>query len=172
MLVELSVMEQRYQAVLEILVQGATVTEVARRYGVSRASVHTWIRRYEAGSVAALADRSHRPDHHPRQLAADIEALLCEMRRAHPRWGPRRLLHQLGRRGVEQPVSRSTVYRVLVRNHLVDATARKRRREDYRRWEREAPMQLWQLDVMEPVRLEGGKEAKLVSGSTTTRGSA
>ncbi|MGH9009458.1 MAG: IS481 family transposase, partial [Acidimicrobiia bacterium] len=163
MLVELSVMEQRYQAVLEVLVHGATVTEVARRYGVSRASVHAWIRRYQTGSIAALADRSHRPDHHPRQLAADIEAVLCEMRRAHPRWGPRRLVYELGRRKGKE-VSRSSVYRILVRNHLVDGKARKRRREDYVRWQREAPMQLWQLDVMEPVRLEGGRQAKLVSG--------
>lgn len=164
MLVELSVMEQRYQAVLEVVVHGAAVAEVAHRYGVSRASVHTWIRRYEVGSVAGLADRSHRPAHHPRQLATEIEALICEMRRAHPRWGPRRLVHELGRRDVEQAVSRSTVYRVLVRNHLVDGKARRRRREDFKRWERDSPMQLWQIDVMEPVRLVGGKVAKLVSG--------
>jgi transposase-like protein len=33
MLVELSVMEQRYHAVMEVI-SGAPVTEVARRYGV------------------------------------------------------------------------------------------------------------------------------------------
>lgn len=35
MLVELNVVEQRYQAVLEVLHQGATVTDVARRNGVT-----------------------------------------------------------------------------------------------------------------------------------------
>jgi hypothetical protein len=35
MLVELSVMEQRYHAVMEV-VSSAPVSEVARRYGVSR----------------------------------------------------------------------------------------------------------------------------------------
>lgn len=39
MLVELSVKEQRYHAVMEVL-SGAPVTEVARRYGVSRRAVH------------------------------------------------------------------------------------------------------------------------------------
>ena len=39
MLVELGVVEQRYQAALEVL-NGATVTEVARRYGVVRHTVH------------------------------------------------------------------------------------------------------------------------------------
>ena len=38
MFVELSVMEQRYHAVMEV-VSGVPVTEVARRYGVSRQAV-------------------------------------------------------------------------------------------------------------------------------------
>jgi hypothetical protein len=36
MLVELDLVEQRYQAVLEVLNDGATVTDVARRYGCAR----------------------------------------------------------------------------------------------------------------------------------------
>ena len=40
MLVELSVMEQRYQAVLAVVQDGWKVTEVAARLGVSRQSVH------------------------------------------------------------------------------------------------------------------------------------
>jgi transposase-like protein len=48
-LVELSVMEQRYQAVLAVVQDGWKVTEVARRLGVSRQSVHNWIARYEKG---------------------------------------------------------------------------------------------------------------------------
>ena len=47
MLVELGVVEQRYQAVLEVLA-GTPVTEVARRYGVVSQTVHTWLRRYAA----------------------------------------------------------------------------------------------------------------------------
>ena len=60
MLVELSVMEQRYHAVMEV-VSGAPVTEVARRYGVSRQAVHGWLGRYEREGLAGLADHSHRP---------------------------------------------------------------------------------------------------------------
>jgi len=157
-LVELSVVEQRYHAVMEVLAGGVAVTEVAERYGVSRKSVHAWVNRYRAEGLAGLADRSHRPHGHPLQLAAEVEAQLVEMRRAHPKWGPRRLGHELGRAGVEVVPSRSTIYRVLVRNQLVAATARKRRRQDYRRWERPVPMQLWQLDVMGSVFLADGTE--------------
>ena len=46
MLVELGAVEQRYRAVLEVLEEGVSVTEVARRYGVARQTVHGWLRRY------------------------------------------------------------------------------------------------------------------------------
>ena len=46
MLVELGLVEQRYKAVSEVLVEGVTVSEVATRFGVSRQSVHAWLRRY------------------------------------------------------------------------------------------------------------------------------
>jgi hypothetical protein len=42
-----------------------------------------------------------------------------------------------------EPVpSASTVYRRLVRQGLVEAKRRSRRRDDYKRWERDAPMAL------------------------------
>jgi transposase-like protein len=47
-LVELGVVEQGYRAVLEVLQEGAPVTEVARRYGVARQRVHEWLARYGA----------------------------------------------------------------------------------------------------------------------------
>ena len=52
MLVELGVVEQRYRAVLEVLQDGAPVTEVARRYGVARQTVHEWLARYAADGLA------------------------------------------------------------------------------------------------------------------------
>jgi transposase-like protein len=42
MLRELSMVEQRYQAVREVLDTGATITDVAARYGVDRTTLHHW----------------------------------------------------------------------------------------------------------------------------------
>ncbi len=159
---ELSVVEQRYQAVKEVQ-DGTPVTEVAKRYGVSRQSVHTWLRRYRDHGLEGLADRSHRPLGHPAQIDASLEETICELRRGHRRWGPRTLVHELERRGLGV-VSRSTVYRVLVRNGLIEPTSRRRRRQDYQRWERSAPMELWQLDVTGKVFLTDGTEAKVITG--------
>jgi transposase InsO family protein len=124
--------------------------------------VHAWLRRYEAEGLAGLEDRSRRPHGHPATLAGEVEAFICELRRAHPRWGPRRLAFELARQG--QRVARSTIYQVLVRNHLIQPKARRHRRDEYVRWEQSEPMQLWQLDVTASLFLADGSELKIVTG--------
>ena len=59
MLMELSKVEQRYEAVLAVIRDGLAVTEVAAAFGVGRQTVHVWLARYEAGGLGALEDRSH-----------------------------------------------------------------------------------------------------------------
>jgi transposase len=148
-LVALSVIEQRYRAVTLVL-NGAPVSEVAAEIGVSRQSLHAWTRRYRAAGLAGLADRSHRPRSSPNQASAAIETVVCELRRRHPRWGAQRIVHELmrGPAPPELTPSRATVHRILVRNGLVVARPRRKRRSDYVRWERPAAMALWQLDIL------------------------
>ena len=147
MLLELTVAEQRFNAVLEVLRDGLTVIEVAERYGVSRQTVHGWLGRYRTGGLDALADRSHRPRRCPHQMPATVEARLCELRRRHPHWGQRRLAHELVRIGVDPPPGLTSIYRALVRNGLIQPRPRRRAKASYRGWERARPMELWQLDL-------------------------
>jgi transposase InsO family protein len=163
-LVEVSVVEQRYDAVKEVLADGAQVAEVARRYGVARQTVHRWIARYRGGGLGALADRSHRPKGCPHQMPAAIEARVLEIRRVHDEWGPIRIRHALAREEVSPLPGRSSIYRALLRAGMIEARRRRRRKADYRRWERPAPMELWQLDVMGRVFLADQTELKVVTG--------
>jgi transposase InsO family protein len=101
--------------------------------------------------------------HHPWQIPAEVESAICELRRAHRRWGPKRLVFEMNRRGLGT-VTRSTVYRVLVRNGLIEPRSGRRRRQDYMRWERPVAMQLWQLDVTASAFLADGREVKIVTG--------
>ena len=164
MLVELGLVEQRYRAVLEVLNDGASVDDVARRYGVARQTVHRWLRKYASGGLGALADRSSRPDTCPHQMSVEVEALIVEMRRAHPTWGPRTILSRLARQGVNPLPGRSSVHRALVRHGFIDPKRRRRRRSDYKRWERARAMELWQMDITGGVRLADGSEASVVTG--------
>lgn len=162
-LVELSVVEQRYQAVRAVL-DGASVVDMANRFEVGRQTVHRWLRRYEEGGLAALADRSHRPACSPQQMRATVEAQILEWRRRHPGWGPRRLVHEAVRAGLSPPPSRSGIYRSLVRHGLIEPHPRRRRAESWRRWERGAPMELWQFDVVGGIGLADGTELKALTG--------
>jgi transposase-like protein len=99
-LVELGLVEQRYAAVLEVLNEGATVTEVARGCGVSRQTVQRWLRQYADRGLAGLVDRVSRPGSCPHQMPAEVEALIVELRVEKPSRGPRTLLFELEARGV------------------------------------------------------------------------
>ena len=101
--------------------------------------------RHAAAGIDGLRETSRRPRMSPSRLAAETEALVCELRRAHPRWGARRIAFEVARRGVAGAPSRATVHRVLVRNAMVTPQAQRHKRK-YRRWQWETPMALWQLD--------------------------
>jgi transposase InsO family protein len=161
---ELSVVEQRYQAVLAVIAEGRTVTEVAGQWKVSRQTVHAWLARYEAEGLEGLADRSRRPVGCPHQMPAAVEARVLELRRSHPFWGPRRIVAELGRAGVVGVPSESAVYRCLVRAGLIAPVRRQRRSEAFKRWERGAPMELWQMDVVGGFHLADGSTAKALTG--------
>lgn len=91
MLVELGMVEQRYGAVLEVLDEGAAVTDVARRYGWrGRRCTSGWPGMPNHGGLAALADRSSRPVSCPHQMPVAVEARVVWLRRMHPVWGPSR----------------------------------------------------------------------------------
>ncbi len=71
--------EQRYQAVLAVISNGRTITEVAAQWAVSRQTLHAWLARYEAEGLDGLGNRSHRSVSCPHQMPAAVTALVLEM---------------------------------------------------------------------------------------------
>jgi transposase InsO family protein len=158
------VTEQRYKAVLAVIGDGRTVSEVSGDWGVSRRTMHRWLARYEGDGLEGLKNRSHRPAQSPHQMPPAVEAMVLEMRRSHPYWGARRIAFELARKRVEAAPSESAVYRCLVRAAVIDPISRQRRRETWKRWERGAPMELWQLDLVHGFLLADGTSAKALTG--------
>ena len=162
-LVELSVVEQRHRAVLAVEA-GATISEIARQVGVSQQTVHTWLARYAKdgwlGWSTAPSDRSR----------ARISCLSSSRRRSASCAGSIPARDHAGcsmswaGRGAGPAVADHAVYRVLVRHGLISPGSRRRRRQDYQRWERDSPMALWQLDIVGGVWLTDGTDAKVVTG--------
>ena len=164
MLEELGLVEQRYQAVLEVVNQGVSVTEVAATFGVTRQTVHRWLRRYAAEGLGGLVDGSAKPLSCPHQMLPGVEARIVELRRERPGWGPRTIRFRLEAERVSPLPGRSSIYRCLVRHGLIEPEARRRKKADYKRWERSRAMELWQMDVIGGVRIVDGVKASIVSG--------
>ena len=118
---------------------------------------------YESDGLEGLGNRSCRSVHCPHQTPPEVEAVLLEMRRTHPYWGARRIAFELARKGVEPSPSESAVYRCLVRAAVIDPISR-RRRENWKRWERDSAIELWQLDVVHGFLLADSTHAKSLDG--------
>jgi transposase InsO family protein len=164
MFMEISVMEQKYQAVLAVIRDGVSIIEVANRFSVSRQSVHSWLLRYEMEGMAGLVDRSHRPQRCAHQMSSQTQVRVIELRRQNLYWGPKRIQHQLRREGMDQPPSVSGIYRALKRAKMIEPGARKERDRKFKRWERGGPMELWQMDVVGGILLTDGSELKCLTG--------
>lgn len=94
-----------------------------------------------------------------------MEAAICRMRAEHPGWGARRLVFELSRQGWTEPIpAKTTIYQILARNGLVNPRKRRRPASSYKRWQRDAPMQLWQMDIIGGIGLADGSEVKVVTG--------
>jgi transposase-like protein len=77
---ELSVAEQRYQAVMAVIADGLSVSQVVEKFGVSRQTLHTGLARYEAGGLEGLLDRSPWPLRCPHHACAAAARVLVRAR--------------------------------------------------------------------------------------------
>src|SRR5512142_2647557 len=127
-----SVMEERTRFVLEYERGLCTMTDLCEMYDISRETGYVWLRRYQQGGVRALLDLDRAPGRHPNQTPVAIEQAVLELRRAHMRWGPRKLKRVLERDCPEQgwPAA-STIGEMVAREGLVIPRKKRRRAPPY-----------------------------------------
>lgn len=149
-------MTERHKFVLACEEELFSMTELCDRFGISRKTGYKWLNRYREGGVEALADRSRAPKTFPHRTPEPIREMLIETRKAHPRWGPLKLLHYLRPRHPEADFpAPSTVGDILKREGLVEPRRRKRRRKHpgTSPIEAEAPAEVWTADFKGEFRL-------------------
>ena len=125
---ETNPVEQREGFLRDVQLAVYPVTELCARYGISRKTAYKWLARFAEGGRLALGDRSRAPRHCPHRIAAATATLICAARRAHPTWGPRKLLDWLAPRHPDlvRPAI-STAGDLLARRGLVKQRRRRRR---------------------------------------------
>jgi transposase InsO family protein len=136
-------MDSRSEFVALALGDGAPVSELCRRFGISRKTGYKWLNRARAGG--GLEDHSRRPLASPERTGAAIEELVVELRLQHPTWGGRKISRRLRDLGHDQTPAASTISGILRRHGLIDPETSHQHRA-FQRFEHSRPNALWQMD--------------------------
>jgi transposase InsO family protein len=127
---------------------GWPVARAAEAQGVSRATAHRWLARFDAEGEAGLLDRSSRPHRSPGRLSRQRERAILR-RRDETLEGPHRIAWALG----EAP---STVHAVLRRHGVPRLCDLDRATRTIVRYQREHPGELIHVDVKKQGRIPDG----------------
>jgi transposase InsO family protein len=143
---ELSLMEQREEFVRLALMPGANMSELCRRFRISRTKGYKWRERYLKEGRAGLADRSRRPLHSPSRTVPAIEDEVLRIREAsNNAWGGRKIAKVMQRGGAVEVPSPSTITEILRRHGKLE-DHRHEHPGPHQRFERAEPNELWQMD--------------------------
>ena len=121
-------MEERIRMLADYDTGNWSVSELCRRYGVSRDTFYARRQRRESGAADWFMDRSHAPLHCPHRTEAALAEAIISLRRRFPYLGPRKLLVKLERQAPKTcwPAA-STIGDILKRAGLIAAVKRRRR---------------------------------------------
>lgn len=135
--------EQRVKFAIRASSGKEEMKALCQEFEISRPTGYLWLKRYrECERIGELAELSRRPHLSPNQTGAEQEQRVLALRKQYPDWGARKLMELLKRERLE--LARITVHRILLRNGLV--RDQDRHRTATKRFQREAPNQLWQMD--------------------------
>jgi transposase InsO family protein len=123
---------------------GANMQSLCRSFGISRKTGYKWRDLYLELGEAGLHDRSRRPLLSPNRSDTELEAMVVALHDTYPYWGARKLRALLPE-GIDKPHP-NTIAAILRRHSRqlvphVDVT-----NPANKRFEHEAPNQLWQMD--------------------------
>ena len=123
----ISLMSQRIEFVKLAMQQGANISELCRRFGISRKTGYKFINRYQKEGVKGLKNRSNRPEFSPNRTDPYIEHMILQLRDKHPPWGGRKLKRRLEDFGFKNIPAPSTITAILERNGRITIDESKKR---------------------------------------------
>jgi transposase InsO family protein len=158
-----SIMSQRTEFCLLATKPGINISDLCRRFKISRRTGYKWINRYSSEGLNGLIDRSKRPRHYPNQTPEAIEQYVIGLRKADPEWGSKKI-HRLmcnakgsGNYVHDTVPCKKTITKILDRNGLIDPN-RSKLSKDFERFVRQYPNELWQMDYKGWFRLLNKQE--------------
>jgi transposase InsO family protein len=153
----------RRELIRELSEEDRSISELSRRYGLSRKTIHSWKGRYEQEGLKGLEERSRRPHRSPRQaISQEWKEAVLELKRRRRTWGAKKLVVELKRRNPDKAlVSERTVGRLLQAAALTHDRRRRSRKngplvELPNRPEASASNRLWAIDFKGDFCLQDG----------------
>jgi putative transposase len=120
--------EQRFDLVRQMAAGNICVTELCRRFRISRQTAYKWRKSYQRDRLRGLKDRSRRPHRLTGRTSSLWLRRLRRWRGRHRTWGARKLRHEMtGRFGRFGAPSVATITRWLKRWGLSRGRTRRRR---------------------------------------------
>ncbi len=144
--------------IVQRVLAGTPVAQVARDFALSRQTVYKWLARFRAGGAAALMDRRPIARRHPSRVAFEVERCVERLRRT------RRLLGREIAAALELP--RSTVIKILKRLKLARLSALEIPLL-VQRYEYNQPGQMVHIDIKKLGRIS--RVGHRINGDRTTR---
>lgn len=130
-------------------------TQLCKQYNISRKTGYKWLKRYQAGGMSELKDKSTRPHSSPIQLPSSVVEQICQIREKYPYWGARKIQAILARTVMEYVPAKSVIHKILQKNGYI--AARQRTSSAMQRFEHSAPNHLWQMDFKGHFAYEKGR---------------
>jgi putative transposase len=120
-------MFERHRFISDYLSKCFSMSELARRYGVSRKTLYKWLARFRKSGAEGLSDHSRRPMNSPSRTSAAVENAIVAYRRRKPDRGPKKIVARLAERKpeVDWPAP-STAGDILRRRGLVASGSHRR----------------------------------------------
>ena len=156
---DVTVSEQRQRFLEDYQLSYYSVSELAERFSISRKTAHKWINRFKKHGQVGFHEHSRRPHSCPFQTDAAIVEELVKFRKAHPRWGPRKLLDLMQRRDPERQLPAvSTAAQILAKEGLIKPRRRYRRAHPgCPKSTPQGPNDIWAADYKGQFRLKDGQ---------------
>ena len=135
---------------------GDTISNICKRYGVSRKTYYKWNNRYKLKGMEGLSDTSRRPRNiNYKKITSEIEETILDLRLTK-RFGCNRIKFRL-RKVIGISLSTRTIYKTLKRYRL-NILKCKAKIRTYKRFVMKHPNDIVQMDILGPFYLSNSSQ--------------
>jgi len=152
---EVDIMSLRADFVNLALQPQSNISDLCRRFDISRKTGYKWLNRFHQSGFSGLRDHSKRPHNSPGRYDDPelLEAILYWRNKRG--WGGRKIRGVLEQQGIDPLPCASTISNILKREGCIGNSSCKN--PSFKRFESPSCNDLWQMDFKGPIKLRDGK---------------